>query len=269
MTETPRNRHSQRRRPEPQLHPGTYRNPLPQANSGSYGHALPGGDHWHRRQAQLQESSGHYPHPAAARVVPEHVPTRRPARRRRTGRIVVTAILLGGFAFTAGGIGGYAAASWLTPQFGPTPCVGSAKACIPDLEAASVISALKAQGHTCTKSADNRNCVLQIGLTQYAFTLQMVGGQVHTYSAQVSTVIDGAPSSEVARPSKSAMTYLEWSARLPYAHEPEFGAEIDSWLHRQVDTRARTVADVGGYRYEIDATAGNIVDLDVDAVILR
>ncbi|MEQ4209111.1 hypothetical protein ABN028_14600 [Actinopolymorpha sp. B17G11] len=182
---------------------------------------------------------------------------------------MATTVLAGLFAFTAGGIGGYVAASRLTPQFGPTHCVGSAKACIPELDAASVIGTLKAQGHTCTKSADNRNCVLQIGLTQYAFTLEMVGGQIRTYSAQVSTVIDGAPSSEATQPGKAAISYLEWSAHLPYAHEPEFEAQINTWLHRQVKTRATAVADVGGYRYEIDATAGNIVDLDVDAVIRR
>jgi hypothetical protein len=128
---------------------------------------------------------------------------------------------------------------------------------------------LKAQGHTCTKSADNRNCVLQIGLTQYAFTLQMVGGQVHTYSAQVSTVIDGVPSSDATQLSKAAISYLEWSAQLPYAHEPEFAAQVNRWLHQQVGARATAVADVGKYRYGIDATAGNIVDLDVDAVTPR
>ncbi|WP_020576191.1 hypothetical protein [Actinopolymorpha alba] len=177
------------------------------------------------------------------------------------------ALLVGLFAFVAGGIASYAVASDATPTIGPMPCEDSARPCVPRLEAAIVIGALKAQGHTCTESSGRWSCLLAIGVTQYTFSLEETGGQIHKYSARVSNADLGPSSDTSTSQSKAAMSYLSWSAQLTYSHDPEFSAEIREWLSKQAGSQGKTVADVGGYEYTVDATDELIIDLNVEPVV--
>ncbi|MBE1604707.1 hypothetical protein [Actinopolymorpha pittospori] len=108
--------------------------------------------------------------------------------------------------------------------------------------------------------------MLQIGVTEYTFSLWEVRGQVRAYSARVSSAEIGPFDNTFAPPSKTAMAYMLWSAGLPYAHDREFAAQIRTWLSRQVEGGGTTVADVGGYTYKVDASEPQIFNLDVEAV---
>jgi hypothetical protein len=177
-------------------------------------------------------------------------------------RVLLIALLVGLCCCAAGGFGGYVWADRETPDFGPSSCGDSAHDCIPRLDAATVIGALRAQGHECRESAGRWTCGLQIGVTEYSLSLQAISGQVHSYSARVSTSVDGPPS-------KEALSYLSWLAQLPYAHDPVFAGRIDSWLIRQIEKGGRTAASVGGYGYELKARDEKVIDLAVGTAVPR
>lgn len=179
-----------------------------------------------------------------------------------TPRAVLLSLLVGMFACAAGGLGGYTVANRDTPDFGPLPCKGSAHLCIPELEAASVIRTLKKQGHECNRTLDRWSCVLQIGVTEYALSLQVIGGQVHRYSARVSTSVDGPPG-------KTSIAYLSWLAQLPYAYDPAFAQRIRTWVGRQIEKGGTTHAAVGGYGYRVDADDEQVIDFEVRTVVPR
>lgn len=194
--------------------------------------------------------------------------TRHRPRGRRWAGVLLTGLLVGIFAATATGAYGYYDAKRQLPDFGPTRCVGSEMTCIPRLKAAVVIGVLKAQGHSCRRSYDRWECALQVGTTKYTFALESVGGQVRSYSAQVSTGPRAiASAAEPIKPSKAAMRYLLWSAQLPYGYDSEFAAQIRNWLVRQVDSGGKTLANVGDYGYELDASQSNQIDLKVEAAV--
>lgn len=178
----------------------------------------------------------------------------------------MTGLLAGLCAAAAGGAYGYSEARRPLPDFGPIKCPGSDMTCIPRLDAVRVIGALKAQGHSCTRSADRWQCELQVGTNTYTFALESVGGQVHTYSARVTTG-PTAPAAKRIKPSKAVTAYLLWVAQLPYAHDTEFAARIRAWLIHQVDGGGKTEANVGDYGYEFDALQPNQIDLKVEAVV--
>jgi hypothetical protein len=219
----------------------------------------PGGLPWQ----QPSENEG--PPKAGTRPVPgAHVAADRPRVRR--GRVAVIATLVGLVAAVAGGIGSYAVAAGAAPEIGPVKCDGSGLTCVPKLRAATVIDRLKARGHSCQRGADRWTCALRIGVTEYTFSLFEVSGQVRSYSAHVSTVEVGPTDNASSPPSSTSMGYLSWSAQLPYSHDPEFAAQIRTWLGRQVKTGGTTVADVGGYTYKVDASKPQEFNLDVEAV---
>jgi hypothetical protein len=170
--------------------------------------------------------------------------------------------LCGGGAGTAYG---YHEAHKVLPDYGPVKCVDSEMTCIPRLQAARVVAALKAQGHSCSKSFDRWECALQVGVTKYTFALDSVGGQVHKYSARANTGPTAAAAAPI-KPSKAVRAYLQWSAQLPYAHDPQFAAQIRTWLDHQIDTGGKTEANVGHYGFEFDTSQPNEVDLTVEAV---
>ncbi|MDQ7908252.1 hypothetical protein RB614_27370 [Phytohabitans sp. ZYX-F-186] len=128
--------------------------------------------------------------------------------------------------------------------------------CIPRLEAATVVKALRDKGHTCTEEFNHRTCDLKIGLVRFEATLQVADELIHAMS--VSVYRGGSdPVTE------TGLAYLNWFATLPYARDAETSAQIEAWVAEQVNGNKDTQAVIGDYEYRLTNPETYSVELNI------
>jgi hypothetical protein len=161
-----------------------------------------------------------------------------------------------------------------TPSLRPTAC-GVAKArCIPSLQSAAVIDALKSKGYGC----NSRNgqgleglvqweCDLRIGATKYSLNMGTLRGHINTVLAEVSIQANRSAQGGKGGTASGTVPYLLWFASLPFADDPLTVADVKAWLTRQVQSGKKATVNIAGYRYEVDASEEGAASFDMQGMI--
>lgn len=128
--------------------------------------------------------------------------------------------------------------------------------CIPRLEAATVVKALQAKGHTCKEEFNHRYCDLRIGLVHFGTTLQVADGLITAIDAQIYRA-GSVPVTD------SGVAYLNWFAALPYAMDSGRSARIQEWVAKQVNGGADVSTTVGDFEYRLTNPETYTVQLSI------
>jgi hypothetical protein len=175
-------------------------------------------------------------------------------------RLLLVALAVGFVAFAASGIATYAGVSSSRSAVGPVECEGGgAGRCIPSLKSASVINALKAQGHDCSTEPGDWVCALGIGEVRYESRLVEVGDQIGEYLTTVRKP-DGSP------PSNTTVEYLVWLACLPFADDPATESDIRNWVTQRLNDSKDAKVKIAKYGYELDTSDPGYIMLKVRGV---
>lgn len=129
-------------------------------------------------------------------------------------------------------------------------------ACIPGIEAATVVKALEGQGHACQAEFNHRYCELLIGSVHYKVTLSVADEHIYEIAARVYRA-DGAALTE------TGTAYLTWFATLPYRDDAATTADIADWLAEQIESGKETKATVLDYQYLLRHPEEHTVELTI------
>lgn len=184
------------------------------------------------------------------------------------------AVLVAVAALVVATVASFAVTRSRTPSLRPTGC-GVAKArCIPSLESAAVIGALKSKGYGCT-SRDGQGleglvlweCVLRIGATKYSLNMGTLRGHVNTVLAEATVQANKSAQGGKGGTASGTVPYLLWFASLPFADDLLTVADVKAWLTRQVQAGKKATVNIAGYRYEVDASKEGAATFDMQGMI--
>lgn len=185
--------------------------------------------------------------PMPGQAVPALPPPAQPmpatdSGKRRWRKPLRVSLAVGMVAFLLAGIPVYSVSNAIRTGPGPSGC------CIPRLKAASVVEALKSKGHECSDDQYGVSCELRIGRYGYETRVETSDdGLINDLSGKVSF-----PEGEAV--GLNSISYLVWVASVPYAHDPQFMAEIKDWVTIQVQSGREVTANVGRYGCQLDAS---------------
>ncbi|MFI7425493.1 hypothetical protein ACIBPB_00750 [Micromonospora sp. NPDC049836] len=159
-------------------------------------------------------------------------------------------------ALLGGGAGGYALVHNARKNSDRANCGGAQ--CIPGLKGEALLAVLTKQGFACADGDSGPGCTLRAGETEYELHLDIRAELIQGYSVTV-TSPDGREVSETKR------TFLVWFAALPFSDDPALVSEIEQWLVPRLTGGENVTAEIGGYRYDLQAERTRSLRLYVKA----
>ncbi|WP_043632962.1 hypothetical protein [Nonomuraea candida] len=158
-------------------------------------------------------------------------------------------------AFLAAGAGAYLYARDVRAGQVTQSC--GARDCIPGVEAAALVEALKGRGHACENPSKGAwSCQMVVGSIAFQSWVHVSDGGVHRLTGKVFHA-DGGPLTEAGR------AYLSWFAVLPYRDDPAAAAQIRDWLTQMIEADKDTKATILDYTYVLVTSKDDAVELDV------